>query len=507
MTEPVARLTRRGEATIAARGDDGAIRQLHSLYDPWREARRECATLPGWCPAVVVFGLGGAFIPRHILSEHPEATVVVADRDRLVLAYITEHIDLSAELRSRRLVLVTSPQELTTALSEASLFTCSTEIPLFELRPWTEEPLHLNCFHEFRRTLQIFQNEREGELTTMKRFGVRWLVNTLRNSDRFVGGATRQHLVQLFNGTTFTLLGAGPAAEQNRERGAPVVATDTILPLLEQQKIVPRVVASLDPQCWSALHFRRGVPERSLLALDPATPAGVSSHGSHRSVIWVGSYHPLHQLLYTWGAPFYMLPQPARSVGEMAVLLVRSFGGKAELLGMDGTAPGGKTYARGTWHYSLARRRSSRTTPEEQFFASQVYPHMQPISSVGSAAPPGLEFSTTALLQRRDHLRRLNHAPELEQAILVPLARRFDPERFWQEHLGELDRVLARLQNIDVTCIPAHALRELLGPHGIAHLPAWHGLSRRRAPADCISFLYTALERVRAFVFSSLRRY
>lgn len=506
-------LTRTGDVSMEMSAGGGIFRALHSRYAPWKESATHSAAVPEECPLVVQFGLGGGFLPRQILADHPAATVVVVERDIPVLRTILEHIDFSEHLASRRLHLFSDAPSFSAWLQRHLPLVAAREIPIFDLPPWTDEPRHRETFRRYRETAHQAIAGAAGERAIMERFGLRWLVHTAENTLRSMNTATPPHMPQ-FTGGSAVVLGAGPDAERCSPAGETrYIAVDTVYPLMRHRGVQPLAVVSLDPQCWTTLHLRSVGASPPYLMIDPGAPPGAARDLPVENLWWLGTTHPLHQLLRAAGAPLVPMDHPIRSVGEAAVLVARAMGLNAVLQGMEGSAPRGKTYARGTWHYNLARRRAGRATPEEHFFAAQVYPLLEgETDSSRDTHPAGPVFTSAAMQTRRTVIEQLTSTPappgyrNPREGHGVSAADRFDAPQFWEHHIQQLDTLLDVL---DTRQGGISVWREHLGPHGIAHIPAWHALNRRHRMRGNTSFLPPegAIREVRTFLFGVLRRY
>ena len=143
-----------------------------------------------------------------------------------------------------------------------------------------------------------------------------------------------------------------------------LIAVDTSLPCLLNAGITPDAVISIDCQHISYYHFMDGLPEDALLFLDLASPPLLASRSKKRR--FFTSAHPLARYIsQVWKA----LPELDTSGGNVtyaAVSLAEQLGaGEIELYGADFSYPGGVSYARGTYIYSLFAKRQNRLSPLE----------------------------------------------------------------------------------------------------------------------------------------------
>jgi hypothetical protein len=107
-----------------------------------------------------------------------------------------------------------------------------------------------------------------------------------------------------------------------------------------------------------------GLPESALLFLDLASPPLLASRSkNHR---FFASAHPLARYISQVWKAFPELETSGGNVTYAAVSLAERLGaGEIELYGADFSYPGGVSYARGAYIYSLFAKRQNRLSPLE----------------------------------------------------------------------------------------------------------------------------------------------
>lgn len=463
-------------------------RALHSRYDPRREATRVAASaLPHPVETVVIFGIEAGFLARHVVEHYRSATVIVVERSWGVIRTALEWIDLSSELGGGRLHLAITAADLVQLLDEVHLPLLGDRAATITVPPWVEARGNRQHFRACARALEEKIRIEQADAGTIRRFGRRWLAHTLLNTRRMnnTRDHTRSHtpaverLEAVVRGRPVTVLAAGPGLDRHLERTIDggtvdtIFAVDTALPALIQRGIAPAAVVTLDPQSWSTLHFRKTLPRGTILLSDVGAPPQVIRDIPPEQLVWYFGRHPLHQLLYLAGAPLFKLPAPVESVTEAAVVIARGLGAASvKVHGADGGFPRGKTYARGTYHYTLALRAATRIAPVEHFFAYRTYPGTNQYEN-----SDGPFFSTPDMSTRA---RSLENLVESSEAPALGYPRKddfFDSNRFWSDHLEQLQVLLEKLATRRAAIPPqdpalsTNELMKILGPHGIAHLP------------------------------------
>ncbi|POR01808.1 hypothetical protein AU468_07585 [Alkalispirochaeta sphaeroplastigenens] len=528
--------TRDGHTSFRLTGDHGE-RSLHSSYAPMREAEKIVARLSalssGKAPpaTLIILGLGGGFLVRAGLEALPGTTLIVVERSHGVLRTILEGTDLSREILTGRLFLALTPREAAATLEAVHLPAIRDGVQTIPLQAWTEAPGNRehfrSCLEAIRRTLQALGQDG----ATISSFSRRWLSHTLHNSYRFSSPASPPtplgRLRERTRGNLASVLAAGPGLDSwleklDRPPLAPLIATDTALPALLQRGILPTAVVVLDPQAWSLLHLRSVLPDQTWLLADAGVAPGLTRAVPGERLVWYCGNHPLHHLLRQAGASLRLLPRPPESVTEAAVLLAPALGAaRVEVIGSDGGFPRGTTYARGTYHYSLAHRRACRLFPEEHFFGCRVYPDHSLSSHTPSPASQAIPFFTTpAMANRRERIARaLEIVPrEIASREASPPPERspvpqepFNPQAFWELHLRELHQARQRLRALGrEDQLPAQVILQALGYHGRAHLPLLlrrQGVPCGQSPPPRGTWIAGKLEEIGAFILEESNRY
>ncbi|TVR69406.1 MAG: DUF115 domain-containing protein [Spirochaetaceae bacterium] len=504
--------TRDGQPGFAASG-----RALHSRYDPRREATRLIdSSVPEGTATVVILGVGGGFTTRAVIDSRPGTTVVALERSPGTLAAILARIDLSPQIRSGRIRFCVDPELLTPILQDVHLPLMRSGIRTINLPQWTELPENRDFFRTCRGMIQEVTRYLIEQAITIRRFARPWLVHSVHNSHSMGSEGeffSRLHGIgKALSDKTVFVAAAGPGldsfldqpAERARLRTAPLFAVDTALPALLSRGITTEAVVSLDPQPWSVMHMRGRISAETVLFADLGVAPSLARRSEEAGTVWFAGTHPLHQLLYAHGAPCLLLPESPDSVTEAAVLLARGLGAaRVELIGADGGYPGARTYAGGTAHYSLAARAASRLSPQAHFFARQVYPSMVQEERKGGSP----FFTSPAMGERAGRIRQaLSSSPRIHWPRHSS-GERFDPVQFWRRHLMELDNVASRLRSSPAEALPdTTALRNVLGPHGVAHVPLLARMQREQS-RRFIPGLEAVLREIQGFIFTENSRY
>jgi hypothetical protein len=507
--------TREGVASVALFHVDGTI-QLHSRYNPVREASR-MVDLLGEASTLVTLGGGGMFVPREYLGRYPHASALVVERNVPTIRALLEIMDLSRLIETGRLRFAGDGDTLSSQLAAVHQPAIQDGVVVYELRPWTEREDHRELFREYRRQIQETLRNIAGEYGTMRHYGRPWFVHTFRNTLRIdwngVAPSVRA-VAESIRATPSRIVAAGPSLDERFSRfpddllsGSFLnnIVVDTALPAAIKRRLPCFGVVALDPQGWSPLHFR-GLQQR-LPVLWADLGVSPQLHSRTERFIPLGSNHPLHRLLADAGFPLFHIPG-SRNVSETAARLVHLLGGTIEdVVGADFSYPAGKTYARDTYHYTVARSTSTRIYPEETFFADQVYRNCE--AEPTAPRPPGQHplFRRAGMVDAendfRHTLNRVHPADSIRNLSGPPATGAGDIRTFWLNHAEELRNLPGWTGAVSGRSTPE--ILSDLGSHGRAHLPL---LPIFRRPGGVLEeSLVELFEKIRGFIFSDLGRY
>ncbi len=340
---------------------------MHSRFDPVSEGKRLAGEAPeGY---LIAFGLGGAYHLNALLDKRTVTGLMVIEKDPTLLRGILENIDLTRLLSdSRALLLVDpSPEELSKIVLDRYLPVLYGDLGSITLRSrWDADS---SWFSARAEALRGIPETLGRDFTVQTRFGRRWFVHTILNLSR-----TEEVRTLLPPARRLLVTAAGPSLQQQlpeiRKRhsdGATLLATDTSLPLLASEGIIPDIVLSIDCQVVSYHHFLKGLPKSTILVLDLASPPVLTRLSD--KILFFSSGHPFSLYLNRLYRPFPILDLSGGNVTHAAASLAQALGaGEVHLYGADFSYPFGQPYARGTYLYPYFQSRSFRTTSSENFF-------------------------------------------------------------------------------------------------------------------------------------------
>jgi len=383
------------------------------MIDPVREAQRLVSSVSEDSGFLIFLGLGGAFAPEAAL-ENSKAQIIIIDFGKDDIKYLLANKNYSKLLQNDRVTLLIDPDnnELRNFILEQykpALHGGIKTIPL-RSRVETEPQLFENVVLNIQQALEIVTSD----YSVQAFFGKRWFSNIIRNIKTienknilsyqtiFSSDKNKQGIKKA------AIVAAGPSLDQQlsclaelQQNNTFVITSDTALPALLYNNIIPDAVVSIDCQHISYYHFLTANSSKYLknkkrisLILDIASPPMLSRLDSFIPLFF-SSAHPLAG--YICGA-YYPLPYLDTSGANVtyACLSLAEFLGaeNIKLFGADFSYIGCKTYVRGSYIYPFFDKKQNRIHSIESQHSHFLYrsPFLEPEYSESS-------FSETASLR------------------------------------------------------------------------------------------------------------
>ena len=412
-SETVIKTAQRG-ARIPVVRKEGKELPLHSTVDPLREGERFYQAAPGG-GYIICLGLGAGYHLLSYLQRSDVSGMLVIEFDIQMVKTILSQIDLRSILLDRRVRVLVDPQEgdIRRMLLENYLPAVSGNMQLIQLR--SRISVNPRAFDSAREEVMATIGNLREDYSVQSYFGKRWYKNTLRNLR--IAETSSQTLPPI---RTALISAAGPSLEaqlpeiRRRRTTAVLIATDTSLPFLLRNRVVPDIVISIDCQHITYQHFLYRYPREVPLVLDLASPRQLT--GLTDKLVFFTSGHPFS--LYVGGhwRRFPHIDTTGGNVTHAAVSLADSLGARTMFLfGADYSFPGGKSYARGTYLYSFYDRLCRRTAPLETWFVHFLFRNAQVRKQ---PVRDGFRYTIPAMHTYKERLEQ--HAAKL-QGELIPV--------------------------------------------------------------------------------------
>ncbi|HDP80367.1 MAG TPA: DUF115 domain-containing protein [Spirochaetes bacterium] len=331
---------------------EGGSLQIHSRYDPVKEAERFIAEADtGKFNLFIVFGFGFGYHIEQLLRTADGDTLVLAlERNPAMARKALESRDLTGVFSDRRFVLLIDPVEETIAdaLRGKSTYRVSflTHRGSFQLSP--------DYYTNLRMIAKSYLSTKEVNIATLAKFEKAWSANIARNAREIVSLPGAAGFFGRFDGYPAIVAAAGPSLSRSMDfikknaHRAVIVAVDTSYGVLIKNGIVPHFCLSVDPQIVNARYFEGDPGTDCVLIADPTV---------HPSV-----FHLYRGRKALTGMAFQMMKWIERITGERGEL---AYGGSVStnawdfarrlgaapvvMVGQDLAFTGGLAHARGSY--------------------------------------------------------------------------------------------------------------------------------------------------------------
>lgn len=269
--------SKKGPMTASVETGDGRTLYLHSRYDPLREARDFCKTLEQRdAYTVILAGLGlGYHVKALIEMLGAETVIFVTEPDLPTVKTALEHTDLSQELATGRVEILTTLEK--DALHDR-LQRHSTVLMLgaaFVAPPVARD--HNADFHNAcRQAITDFIAFAKISIITLLKNAAITCRNIANNLPTYVSTPPADVLRGRFTGVPAILVAAGPSLAKNIDQvhalrgNAVLIAAQTTLRVLLNKGIEPHFVTSLDFSELSRQFFEGvDIPDDLVLVAEP----------------------------------------------------------------------------------------------------------------------------------------------------------------------------------------------------------------------------------------------
>ena len=366
------RETRTGEIIPALPDSTGKAHPLHSMMDPRKEAGRLISTVENES-FLVLLGLGGAYYAEAALERDDIGTVIVIEYNLNGLAELLREIDYTHLFADPRFFLLADAteselEEIVLGLYQPILCGGIRVIPIRSRT--SQDPKRFNMA---AGAIQAAIDRISADYTVQAHFGKRWLSNIVRNLKNVK--FTDMNLPQIYRAA---VTAAGPSLSKQipdlrkKRKCLFLIATDTSLPCLLYEGLTPDAVISIDCQHISYYHFMHGLPEEVILFLDLASPPLLSTLSKRHRYFSTG--HPLTRYISRHWKTFPALDTSGGNVTYAAMSLAEQLGAREiEIYGADFSYPGGVSYARGAYIYTLFEKSQNRFSPLEAQYSAFLY--------------------------------------------------------------------------------------------------------------------------------------
>lgn len=405
---------------IPALDINGRLLSFHSKFDPVKEGSRylETSTDSGF---IVFLGMGAGYHIEPFLNAKYISNILIIEKNIGLVKSVIKNIDMRSILMDPRtkILIDTNPLEVSRTLLQSYLPTIAGNLKTITLQ--SRIVSEKDYFSDIVSSIKDVINRIADDYTVQSQFGKRWFINTLSNLKK-----AETSTLTIKPVSKIIVTGAGPSLEvqisqlKKLKSEAYLIATDTSLPCLLKNDILPDLVISIDCQQITYHHFLNGYPKEIPLILDLASPPVLTRLTD--KLLFFSSGHPFSQYVANNLREFPVIDTSGGNVSHAAVSLASLLGAKEiYLFGIDFSYPEGKSYARGTYIYQYFKILESRIQPMESQFFTFLFRNKNMIKEkIGDI----YRYTTKPMINYKE---RMERAVSTMQADVIPIKGRGVP--------------------------------------------------------------------------------
>ncbi len=350
--------------------------QLHSAYDPAKEAERDMAPfLQQDCTALVLLGIGLGYHAVTFARQKLSVPLIIIEPSLHRLLSAMSVIDFSPVFSLPELIICPGAQTpaIIALLEQQGIESCAF---------LNKSSLQTHAPHFFESLWNLIQRNKEKNAInrrTLKKFSGLWFRNMCRNTAQLAlcEGITRFQDC-LNNQTPAVVVAAGPTLDhqiqllKELQNTCMIICVDTALRALLNHHITPHFIVLCDPQYYNARHIEGlSAPESILITESAAYPSVFRFHCKEivlcSSMFPLGAYIEkqigLKGVLGTGGSVSATAWDFARYCGASSILLI----------GLDLGFPQKKTHTKGSTFEEKTFSASKRTAPAETALTNVLF--------------------------------------------------------------------------------------------------------------------------------------
>lgn len=331
---------------------------LHSMADPIREAKVI------WNKAInfdlrkndfqIVFGLGlGYLFKRAYISANSK--IILVEPFLEVLRFVLEHVDLSAELSDKRVLVTDNVKDVADKLNAEYLqgdraeFLC---IPAYTtLAPSIAEEL----------TSEIIQvmTEKQTDINTIFLRSLPWAQNFILNLPYFPDMRPIGYLKNTFEGKTALILAAGPGLAENIEKIKQnrnkyvLFAVNKTIEYLAKNDLTPDFVVFADTRTYvlnssQVEESTKNFLKNTNIIMMPRTDNTFAMYGAKKKLLYITETEAFREFANTASDNELGVGKSAGSVAILSYFIAKELGFRTiAFSGLDLAFPDNKMYTDG----------------------------------------------------------------------------------------------------------------------------------------------------------------
>ena len=346
---------------------------LHSTYNPEREAQKLVAENTKNAEAGVFLGFGLGYGAVAFAKEYPTKTLVMIEYNPIWFMLALSTIDLSAIFEHQNFVLLVGAphQTIISVLEKIGIQNCS----FFKTKSHIlhDEQYFSNLENLINRNLQ----KKEINDRTLEKFSKLWLKNMCKNINIATTLDGVDRYFDAFKGMNACVIAAGPSLDEilpylkEIKHNTLLICVDTALRACLNVGVEPDFIIIVDPQYWNIRHLDGLSAPNSIIITELAVYPSVFRFSCKEKLL-CSSIYPLGKYLEK------MLHNGELGAGGSVVTTAWDFArrcgcSKIFMAGLDLGFPENKTHFKGSTFEERAHRQSSKLNPAETDSFNALY--------------------------------------------------------------------------------------------------------------------------------------
>ena len=344
---------------------------IESRYNPVLEAERLFSSLT-FSPETSFYlfiGCGRGSLIQKIHCFNPYAFILILENSREDINFLTSHF---LELNNNNINFVTI-NEIGQKLLNYYIPAFYGNIQIIENKAWCNENAEL--YQMSRTVIDAALKNISADYSVQSHFGKIWHKNIIRNY-KFA-----EHL-RIKNSDKIAYIVAAGASldftirELKETNDKIIIATDTAFHILNEYKIFPDYVISIDGQIISSTHFlvKNSTEKECSYIFDFCSPSNVISKLKNKNskVYLSETGHPLSKYLNHKAAPSLQSGSGTVTIAALDFAINAGFK-DIRILGADFAYLNNKPYAKGSYLDINSSIKATKVAPVEQFYTKLMF--------------------------------------------------------------------------------------------------------------------------------------
>ena len=359
-----------GKMTLSVISEDGNEVFIHSRIHP--EKDKSVILSDGFSGRVILLGLGLGYHLMNLNTENIKELIIVEISEDIV--NLSKDIFSEEDAQNSKIKFASPEVNEFSDKFWKKLINIETSSSFVIL----EHPASVRAFPSYytkaKETLNSYISKKASDNLTIKKFGLLYFKNVLKNINSFVSSPSVKCFKNKFTESEAIIVSSGPSIDmfvekiKEIEKKVFIIAVDSALSVLAENKIEPDFIVSIDPQAYTWEHLNAIKSSAILIQSLTAHNAVKTDHQYY----YLNS-HPLCQII----EHFFDVENIDSNCGNVAgdaVNFAKYCGfKKTYITGIDSSFPFHEIYSRSSSYQKRFLFRSSRLNTLEKQNSDYIF--------------------------------------------------------------------------------------------------------------------------------------